>query len=91
MHALPPPSRPAFPALLAVYEAARALVGYITPHFDEIQRVSVCPGGVATGYTYFLPMVRGVILGCLDRCWGCSCCPPSGAVRLGSPCRLYWS
>ncbi|PSC74371.1 ATP-dependent zinc metalloprotease chloroplastic [Micractinium conductrix] len=41
---------------IAIYEAARALVGYITPHFDEIQRVSVCPGGVATGYTYFLPL-----------------------------------
>ena len=41
---------------IAIYEAARALLGYITPHFDEIQRVSVCPGGLATGYTYFLPM-----------------------------------
>lgn len=41
---------------IALYEAARALIGYITPHFDEIQRVSVCPGGQATGYTYFLPM-----------------------------------
>lgn len=41
---------------IAIYEAARALVGYITPKFDEIQRVSVCPGGLATGYTYFLPM-----------------------------------
>ncbi|EFN50481.1 hypothetical protein CHLNCDRAFT_55840, partial [Chlorella variabilis] len=37
------------------YEAARALIGYITPEFDEIQRVSVCPGGAASGYTYFLP------------------------------------
>lgn len=41
---------------IAIYEAARALVGYITPNFDEIQRVSACPGGLATGYTYFLPM-----------------------------------
>jgi len=41
---------------IAIYEAARALVGYLTPGFDEIQRVSVCPGGIATGYTYFLPM-----------------------------------
>ncbi len=41
---------------IAIYEAARALVGYITPNFDEIQRVSVCPGGLATGHTYFLPM-----------------------------------
>ena len=114
---------------IALYEAARALIGYITPSFDEIQRVcsssegkggqtacsgavgvrgtrtggvpavgppalsattpaatmlvgrsvavtaapptpptsfastcpslqvSVCPGGLATGYTYFLPQV----------------------------------
>ena len=41
---------------IAIYEAARALIGYITPNFDEIQRVSVCPGGLATGHTYFLPM-----------------------------------
>lgn len=41
---------------IAIYEAARALVGFLTPNFDEIQRVSVCPGGLATGYTYFLPM-----------------------------------
>lgn len=40
---------------IALYEAARALIGYITPGYDEIQRVSVCPGGLATGYTYFLP------------------------------------
>lgn len=41
---------------IAIYEAARALIGYITPNFDEIQRVSACPGGLATGHTYFLPM-----------------------------------
>ena len=41
---------------IAIYEAARALIGYITPNFDEIQRVSVCPNGLATGHTYFLPM-----------------------------------
>ena len=43
-----------------MYEASRALAGFLTPDFDDIQRVSVCPGGVATGYTYFLPMVRGL-------------------------------
>ena len=46
------------PTLNAVYEAGRALMGYLTPQFDEIQRVSVCPGGAASGYTYFLPRVR---------------------------------
>ncbi|GAB4815168.1 hypothetical protein N2152v2_002214 [Parachlorella kessleri] len=49
--AIPPPMR----RTIAVYEAARALIGYITPDFDEIQRVSACPQGMATGYTYFLP------------------------------------
>ncbi|KAI3432765.1 hypothetical protein D9Q98_004305 [Chlorella vulgaris] len=40
---------------IAVYEAARALIGYITPEFDEVQRVSVCPAGSNNGFTYFLP------------------------------------
>ncbi|DBA75980.1 TPA: hypothetical protein ACH3X2_008914 [Trebouxia sp. C0005] len=40
---------------IAVYEAARCLIGYITPHYDEISKVSVCPGGLASGYTYFIP------------------------------------
>ena len=65
-----PSTLPPSLCLPAVYEAARALVGYITPHFDEIQRVSVCPGGVATGYTYFLPLVRA---GCF-LCFCCCCC-----------------
>jgi cell division protease FtsH len=46
---------PAMRRTIALYEAARALVGHLTPGYDEIQRVSVCPGGLATGYTYFLP------------------------------------
>jgi cell division protease FtsH len=46
---------PAMRRTIAVYEAARALTGHLTPAYDEIQRVSVCPGGLATGYTYFLP------------------------------------
>lgn len=40
---------------ISIYEAGRALIGYLTPDFDQIQRVSVCPGGLAIGYTYFLP------------------------------------
>ncbi|KAL0023671.1 hypothetical protein WJX77_011852 [Trebouxia sp. C0004] len=40
---------------IAVYEAARCLIGYMTPHYDEISKVSVCPGGLASGYTYFIP------------------------------------
>lgn len=40
---------------IAVYEAARCVIGYMTPFYDEIGKVSVCPGGLATGYTYFIP------------------------------------
>jgi cell division protease FtsH len=40
---------------IAVYEAGRALIGSITPYFDDISKVSVCPGGQPTGYTYFIP------------------------------------
>lgn len=40
---------------IAVYEAGRALVGYITPYFDEVHKVTVCPGGVPTGNTFFIP------------------------------------
>ena len=41
---------------MALYEAARALIGYVTPDFDEVQRISVCANGVASASTYFLPM-----------------------------------
>ncbi|KAL3153794.1 hypothetical protein ABBQ32_013378 [Trebouxia sp. C0010 RCD-2024] len=40
---------------IAVYEAARCVIGYMTPFYDEISKVSVCPGGLASGYTYFIP------------------------------------
>ncbi|KAK9810298.1 hypothetical protein WJX72_008286 [[Myrmecia] bisecta] len=40
---------------IAVYEAARAIIGYITPYYDEISKVAVCPGGKPSGYTYFIP------------------------------------
>jgi hypothetical protein len=34
---------------IAVYEAGKALVAYITPEYDEIARVSVCPYNMVTG------------------------------------------
>lgn len=36
---------------IAVYEAGKALVAYITPEYDEIARVSVCPYNMVTGAT----------------------------------------
>ncbi|GMH43653.1 hypothetical protein BSKO_11575 [Bryopsis sp. KO-2023] len=40
---------------IAIYEAGRALVGYITPYYDEVHKVTVCPNGVPTGNTFFIP------------------------------------
>lgn len=40
---------------IAVYMAARALMGCITPEYDELQKVVVTPQGMPTGYTYFIP------------------------------------
>jgi hypothetical protein len=34
---------------IAVYEAGKALIAYITPEYDEIARVSVCPYNMVTG------------------------------------------
>jgi ATP-dependent Zn protease len=40
---------------LATYMASKALLGIITPGFDELQKIVVTPGGTPTGYTYFIP------------------------------------
>jgi hypothetical protein len=34
---------------IAVYEAGKALIAYITPEYDEIARVSICPYNMITG------------------------------------------
>ncbi|KAG1670583.1 hypothetical protein FOA52_012156 [Chlamydomonas sp. UWO 241] len=39
---------------VAVYEAGKALLAHITPEFEEIARISICPGDVIMGYTLFL-------------------------------------
>jgi len=40
---------------IAIYEAAKAFMGCITPEYDDLSKVSICPGGVPTSYTYFIP------------------------------------
>lgn len=70
-----PPSTPPFIRCPAVYEAGRALTGYLLPDFDEIQRVGGCAwrGGRSAG-------MRG--------CWGacaCSGCPLCLSQRLADP------
>jgi len=37
---------------IAVYEAGKALIAYITPDYDEIARVSICPYNMVTGVCY---------------------------------------
>ena len=40
---------------IAIYEGGKALIGLMSPAYDEVYKVSVCPGGVPTGSTFFLP------------------------------------
>eukprot|EP00210_Caulerpa_lentillifera_P005084 g4856.t1 len=40
---------------IAIYEAGKVLIGLMSPAYDEVYKVSVCPGGVPTGSTFFLP------------------------------------
>mmetsp|Transcript_3123 Transcript_3123/g.6809 ORF Transcript_3123/g.6809 Transcript_3123/m.6809 type:complete len:1041 (+) Transcript_3123:95-3217(+) len=50
----PDPIPPNLRRAVAVYEAGKALLAYITPEYDEIARVSVCPFNLVTGYTLFV-------------------------------------
>ncbi|KAG1666581.1 hypothetical protein FOA52_000548 [Chlamydomonas sp. UWO 241] len=49
----PDPIPHALRRAIAVYEAGKALLAYISPEFDEIARVAVCPFDVITGYCLF--------------------------------------
>eukprot|EP00242_Pyramimonas_sp_CCMP2087_P000821 CAMPEP_0198233314 /NCGR_PEP_ID=MMETSP1445-20131203/116175_1 /TAXON_ID=36898 /ORGANISM="Pyramimonas sp., Strain CCMP2087" /LENGTH=890 /DNA_ID=CAMNT_0043914005 /DNA_START=198 /DNA_END=2870 /DNA_ORIENTATION=+ len=40
---------------ICLHEAGRALIGHLTPNFDELQKVTVFPGGRPTGHTSFVP------------------------------------
>ncbi|KAK9813430.1 hypothetical protein WJX73_008508 [Symbiochloris irregularis] len=46
---------PALRKSIAVYHGAKALLGMLSPEYDELSKVSVCPGGRPSGYTYFIP------------------------------------
>lgn len=52
---------------IAVYESAKALIGSVTPLYDEVSKVSVCVGGAASGYTYFIPQESQLESGVLTR------------------------
>ncbi|KAG2437047.1 hypothetical protein HYH02_011309 [Chlamydomonas schloesseri] len=50
----PDPIPPQLRRAVSVYEAGKALLAYITPDYEEIARVSVCPLNVLTGFTLFV-------------------------------------
>lgn len=52
---------------IAAYEASKALIGTLTPLYDEVSKVSVCVGGAASGYTYFIPQESQLESGVLTR------------------------
>lgn len=58
---------PALRRSIAVYEAAKVLVAHVTPHFDEIAKVTLCPGGAATAFTYFVPSEEHIESGVVSR------------------------
>ncbi|GLI67098.1 hypothetical protein VaNZ11_011303 [Volvox africanus] len=50
----PEPIPPQLRKSISVYEAGKALVAYITPEYEEIARVSVCPLNIISGFTLFV-------------------------------------
>ncbi|GLC69378.1 ATP-dependent zinc metalloprotease FTSH 1 [Pleodorina starrii] len=50
----PEPIPPQLRKSIATYEAGKALVAYITPEYEEIARVSVCPLNIISGFTLFV-------------------------------------
>lgn len=58
---------PAMRRSIAVYEAAKVLTAFLTPHFDEVAKVSICPGGAPTGYSYFVPSEERLEAGVVTR------------------------
>ena len=51
---VPDPIPPALRKSVAAFTAGKALLAYITPDYDEVARVSVCPYNVVTGYVLFV-------------------------------------
>lgn len=58
---------PALRRNIAVYEAAKVLVAQATPNFDEIAKVTLCPGGAATAFTYFVPSEEHIESGVVSQ------------------------
>lgn len=49
---------------IAVYEAGKALIAYITPEYDEIARVSICPYNMVTGAEEVLVLKNVHVINC---------------------------
>jgi len=52
---------------ICLHEAGRALIGYLTPYFDDLQKVTVFPGGRPTGHTSFVPQESHLESGVMTR------------------------
>ena len=52
---------------VAVYLAAKALIGAITPYYDEVSKITCCPGGTPTGQVFFVPQEEALDQAVLTR------------------------
>ena len=52
---------------ICLHEAGRALIGHLTPFFDDLQKVTVFPGGRPTGHTSFVPQESHLESGVMTR------------------------
>jgi cell division protease FtsH len=55
---------------MAVYQAAKALVGGLTPGFDELAKVVSCPGGTSTAsFVHWIPREEHLETGVMNRAY----------------------
>jgi cell division protease FtsH len=52
---------------IAVYLAAKSLIAFITPIFDEVIKISCCPSNQATGQVFFVAKEEQLESGLSDR------------------------
>jgi cell division protease FtsH len=52
---------------IAVYLAAKSLIAFITPIFDEVIKISCCPSNQATGQVFFVAKEEQLEFGLSDR------------------------
>lgn len=52
---------------ICIIEAGRALLGHLTPYYDDLQRVTVFPNGRVSGHTLFVPQESQLESGVMTR------------------------